>query len=301
MTNVWVITIVTAIGMMIRTTIPILYATTGGFYSFKSGVYNFSLEGTMLCGAFFAYFGALMTNNLWLGLLLAVFMGGLTGAVLSYLSVVLKVSVMAVGIGINVFYLGLTGVLFRYLSSVGLSASLKGLMPNIEIPVLSQIPFVGNALFSHNVMVYLGLAIALFTIWLFKYTHFGLSFMAVGENEKAAAAAGINVDRYKILAVIICGGLSAMGGAFLTLTQTTRFVENLVDGRGWIAIAVIILGGFDAKGALWGSFLFGLAATIANQMQIIGLSVPYQVPLMAPYILTITALAYTNMKGNKYI
>jgi ABC-type uncharacterized transport system permease subunit len=150
---------------------------------------------------------------------------------------------------------------------------------------------VGKVLFKHNIMVYIALMLVIFLAWFLSKTTIGLSLRSVGENPKAADTVGINVYKYRYIALVFSGMLAATGGAFLTLTQITRFLENMVEGRGWIALSAIILGKWSPWGALGACLLFGAANALQMQMQIIGVEVPYQVLLMLPYIMAMLALA----------
>lgn len=284
------VTVITWLAMTIRLATPLLFAALGGILAEKSGVFNFALEGMMLAGAFFGYYGSLISGNPWVGVLFALIVGALTGLLLGYTSVKLGVSQMVVGLGINIFYLGLTGYFYRLIDDSGAN-TIAANFPEIGIPVLSNIPVVGEIFFRHNIMVYLGLIVVIFIAWFLSKTTIGLSLRSVGENPKAADTVGINVYQYRYVALLFSGMLAATGGAFLTLTQVTRFLENMVEGRGWIALAAIILGKWSPWGALGACLLFGAANALQMQMQIIGVKVPYQVLLMLPYIMAMLTLA----------
>jgi len=284
------VTILTWIAMSIRLATPLLFAALGGILAEKAGVFNFALEGMMLAGAFFGYYGSLVSGNPWIGILFGLVVGAITGLVLGYTSVKLGVSQMVVGLGINIFYLGLTGYFYRLIDDSGLNTVAVN-FPELNILVLSDIPVVGKVLFKHNIMVYIALMLVIFLAWFLSKTTIGLSLRSVGENPKAADTVGINVYKYRYIALVFSGMLAATGGAFLTLTQITRFLENMVEGRGWIALSAIILGKWSPWGALGACLLFGAANALQMQMQIIGVEVPYQVLLMLPYIMAMLALA----------
>ena len=155
---------------------------------------------------------------------------------------------------------------------------------------MANVPILGSLLLKQNVMTYL--VVVLFVLYAFfiKRTEYGLSLRAVGENPAAAQTAGINVFRYRYLAVTVSGVLASLGGAYLTLTQVSRFAENMTNGRGWIAIAAITLGRMSPLGVFLSCLLFGLASAVSNQIQVLNIGIPYQFALMVPYALAILAL-----------
>lgn len=278
------------LGISIRLATPLLYAALGGVLAERVGVYNFALEGMMLAGAFFGYYGSLVTGNPWVGLCWALIAGGLTGLALAFTSVTLGVSQLVVGVGINIFYLGLTGYFYRLISGSG-AAAVATLFGEMKLPILSDLPLVGEMFFQYTPMVYVAFLLVFLMHWFLQRTTIGLNLRAVGENPMAADSVGINVYRYRYLATIASGVLAAAGGAFLTLTQVTRFLENMIEGRGWIALAAVILGKYSPRGALAACLLFGAADALQISMQVLGVELPHQVLLMAPYILAMLALA----------
>jgi len=287
-------TVVTWLAMSIRISTPLLFTGLGGLISQKAGIYNFGLEGMMLCGAFFAYYGSFQLGSPWLGLLLAIISGALLGLLLGYTSIKLRVSQLVIGLGIGIFGLGLTSYLYRLLAQTG-EEHVALLFPSINVPFLRNIPFIGEILFSHNFMVYVSVGLVILISWFFNKTTQGLNFKAVGENPQVADTAGVNVHKYQFMAIITSGVLASLGGAFLTLTQTARFMENLTAGRGWIALAAVILGKYNPWGVLLACFLFGAADAAQMQVQVMSLGIPYQFLLMTPYILAM--LAMTGVVG----
>lgn len=283
------VTVITWLTMSIRMSIPLLYPSLGGLIAQKAGIYNFGLEGMMLCGAYFGYYGSYKTGNPWVGVLLGMISGGLLGLLLAFTSIKLRVSQLVIGLGISIFGLGLTGFLFR---GIGISTASPAatLFSKIDFGPLKEIPIMGEVLFSHDWMVYAGFALVVLIAWFFYRTTPGLNFRAVGENPQVADTAGVNVVLYRFIAVIVSGVLASLGGAFLSLTQTAYFTENLTAGRGWIAISAIILGKFNPWGVLLACLLFGAADAAQMQIQVMSLGIPYQFLLMIPYILAMLAM-----------
>ncbi|PKO10529.1 MAG: ABC transporter permease [Chloroflexi bacterium HGW-Chloroflexi-2] len=285
----WMTTIVTWLTMSIRMSIPLLFPSLGGLISQKAGVFNFGLEGMMLCGAYFGYYGSYVTGSPWIGLLLGMISGGLLGLLLAFTSIHLRVSQLVTGLGIGVFSLGITGYLFR-LIGISTATSAATLFSNVNFGELSSIPIFGEIFLSHNWMVYAGFVLVILIAWFFFHTTPGLNFRAVGENPQVADTAGVNVIVNRYLAVVVSGILASMGGAFLTLTQTAYFTENISAGRGWIAISAIVLGKFNPWGVLLACLLFGAADAAQMQIQVMNLGIPYQFLLMTPYILAMLAM-----------
>ncbi|RPI86616.1 MAG: ABC transporter permease [Chloroflexi bacterium] len=289
MENSLAVIVVTWLAMSIRMSIPLLFPSLGGLLAQKAGIYNFGLEGMMLCGAYFGYYGSYRTGNPWIGLLMGMAAGGLLGFILAFTSIKLRVSQLVIGLGISIFALGLTGFLFR---GIGISTTSPAatLFQKIDFGLLKEIPVLGEILFTHDWMVYAGFALVILIAWFFYRTTSGLNFRAVGENPQVADTVGINVELYRFLAVIVSGVLASLGGAFLSLTQTAYFTENLTAGRGWIAISAIILGKFNPWGVLLACLLFGAADAFQMQIQVMSLGIPYQFLLMIPYILAMLAM-----------
>jgi simple sugar transport system permease protein len=285
----WITTIVTWLTMSIRMSIPLLFPSLGGLIAQKAGVYNFGLEGMMLCGAYFGYYGSYKTGNPWIGLLLGMLSGVILGLLLAFTSISLRVSQLVTGLGIGFFSLGITGYLFRL---VGLTTedSAAALFGSVNFGKLRAIPVIGDIFLSHNWMVYAGIIFVILIAWFFYRTTAGLNFRAVGENPQAAETAGVNVIVNRYLAVVVSGVLASLGGAFITLTQTAYFTENITAGRGWIAISAIVLGKFSPWGVLLACLLFGAADAAQMQIQVMNLGVPYQFLLMIPYIMAMLAM-----------
>lgn len=285
----------TTLGMAVRMSTPYLFAALGGMLSQHAGVYNFALEGMMLGGAFFGYLFAWLTGNLFIGILGAIICGIAFGFLFSFIIMRFGVSQMVLGLGFNTLFLGITGFGQRLLNlDPNLELRLTKLIDNVFKGSISEIPIIGSMIFNQNVLSYLIVALFVFYAWFIKNTRRGLALRSVGENPSAAESAGINVFRYRYTAIIISCILPALGGAYLTLSQVNRFSEGMTDGRGWIAIAALVLGRLKPSGVFMGCLLFGLTSAVSNQIQVLNIGVPYQIALMLPYILAILALITTR-------
>ena len=287
---------------VIRLTTPILLAALGSAISERAGIGNITMEGTMLISAFIGVVVSAYTNSAWIGFLIAVAAGGLVGYLLSYIVLKLKVDDILAGLSINLLGSGGTVFILFALTGVrGISTSLQsGVMPSIHIPIIKDIPVLGNIISGHNIITYFAF-IAVFVVWfvLFK-TPLGLRIRAVGENTDAAKSVGINVYKTKSIALIIAGVLSGMGGAYMSMGYVSWFAKNITAGRGWIGLAAAAMGGQNPIMAMFSSILFGISDAVANTLQT--MNIPSDLVLMIPYIASIVAMclyAYYRLKKKK--
>lgn len=274
----------------LRMATPLVFASLGGIFSERVGVVNIALEGMMLTGAFTGVLATFYSGNPWLGVLAAALAGGLLGLLHALLTVKFVGNQVVSGTGINILALGFTAYMCQIVwGSRGASQSVQGL-GTISIPLLKDVPIIGDVLGSHTPLVYLMLILVVLSyIVLFK-TPIGLRIRAVGEHPAAADTAGINVYRTKYLWLMVSGMLAGLGGAFLSLGHLSFFSFGMTDGRGFIALAAMILGGWVPFGALGASLLFGFADALQMRLQALGL-LPSQIILTIPYVLTVIVLA----------
>jgi len=274
----------------LRMATPIVFVSLGGIFSERVGIINVGLEGMMLTGAFSGVAVTFFTGNPWLGVLAAILAGGLLGLLHALLTVKFIGNQIVSGTGINIFALGFTAYMSQILwGSRGASETVQGLNA-VSIPLLKDIPIIGEIIGTHTPLVYLMLIImVLCYIVLFK-TPFGLRIRAVGENPAASDTAGIDVFRIKYLCVMVSGMLAGLGGAFLSLGHLSLFAWGMTGGRGFIALAAMIFGKWMPFGAFGASLLFGFADALQMRLQALGL-LPPQIILTIPYIVTIAVLA----------
>ncbi len=271
----------------IRLATPYLYAGIGETFGQRSGVLNLGVEGQMLLGAFAAFYVVRMTGNLWLGLLVAILVGGLMGLAMAFVSVTLRAKQGISGIGFFLFGLGLSDLLFQKM--LGTVQTVSGFRP-VAIPLLSQIPVLGQVFFNQNLLVYGAYLMVPVAAFVLNQTTFGLKVRAVGENPEAADSLGVNVARVRYTTVTLGGMFSGLAGASLSIALLNVFQQNLTSGLGFIAVALVYFGGWRPWGVLAGALLFSMVNALQLWVQVLGLPIPSEFAVMMPYVLTIVAL-----------
>lgn len=274
----------------LRLSVPILFAALGGMFSERSGVVNIGLEGIMLTGAFAGVVGSYFTGSQWLGALVAMLSGVALAALFALITVKVQINQIVSGIAINLLAVGLTSFFFRALFGITTTPITVNAFAPVSIPGLSSLPFVGEVLFSQTALVYIAFLLVPVSWFILYKTSWGLSIRTVGEHPTAADTVGIPVNRVRTLCVLASGALAGLGGAFLSLGQFNMFVDNMISGRGFIAVAAVIFGRWNPKGILVASLIFGVADALQIRLQTAGVEIPYQFLLMFPYLLTVVAL-----------
>jgi ABC-type uncharacterized transport system permease subunit len=272
----------------IRLATPYLYASIGEMFSQRSGVVNLGVDGIMLVGAYAAFFIALNTGNLWLAVVAAALVGLLMGLFMSLISVTLQAEQGISGIGLYMFGLGLSSLLFRV--TIGTVKTVDG-FPLANIPLLSEIPVLGEIFFQHSIMVYGAFLLVPLAWFVLEKTTWGLRVKAVGQNPAAADSLGISVGRVRYACVCLGSMLAGIAGASLSVALLNLFQENLTAGLGFIAVALVYFGGWRPAGILVGTLLFSSVNALQLWMQVLGVKIPSDLAVMLPYILTIAALA----------
>ena len=281
----------------IRLAMPVLLAVLGEIFSERSGVLNLGLEGIMAMGAFGGFAGAFASGDAWLGLLAGLAAGAAMGLVMALFSVTLKTNQVVTGISLVILGTGLSAFMYRELFGVSSRPPRVEGLPDLNLPVLGQIPVVGPILFQHSVVVYLAVALVVLSWAALFRTTWGLKVRAVGEAPSAADTSGINVAQIRYVCVIVGSALAGLGGAVLSVAQMGLFVENMVAGRGWIAIGLVIFARWRPSLALAGALLFGVADALQFRLQALGFAaVPYEFLLMLPYLLTILVLVGSSQR-----
>ncbi|HEY7636719.1 MAG TPA: ABC transporter permease [Gemmatimonadales bacterium] len=274
----------------VRVATPLLLAATGETVAERAGVINLGLEGMMLTGALAATIGTTAAGP-WTGMACAMAAGMLLAAGFALVIIGARANQIIAGTAVTLGAVGLTGTIYRQAYGPGgAGLGLTTLQP-VAIPVLSHVPVLGPALFNQPVPTYLAVA-ALPVVWWFLFrTRTGLALRATGEAAAMARAAGVRTALLRTVATIIGGGFAGVAGATLALAQVGTFAEKMTAGRGYVAIAIVVLGGWHPGGVALASLLFGAATALQYLFQAMGLKLPYQLFLMLPYGLTLLALA----------
>ena len=275
---------------LVRAT-PIALAALCGVISERAAVVNIGIEGTMLFAALTSVIAASVSDNLYVGLLVAILTGALVAGIHAILSIRFKVNQIVSGTAINILGTGVTSfIASRFLERNTDMLNNSGTLRIIQIPVLSKIPILGPIFFENGLIVYLMLAIVVVMHFVLFYTPWGLRTRAVGEHPKAADTLGVNVYFMRYVNVIVGGMIAGLGGAYFTLGSVGRFDEVMTAGKGFIGLAAMIFGNWNPIGAFTSSLIFGFADSLQIKMQILSVSIPSSFLAMAPYIVTMIVL-----------
>ncbi|MEL6100039.1 MAG: ABC transporter permease [Pseudomonadota bacterium] len=283
----------------VRIASPLIFATMGELICERAGVLNLGIEGIMVAGAFAGWMAVYAGTGLWLGVAVAMAAGMLFGLLHATLTVPFGLSQHVVGLGITL--LATSAAYYAYRLALPEVTSPPRIIPfqPYEIPILSQIPILGTAVFGQTPLTYLAFVVVGLTAFILYRTPLGLALRAAGENPSAVEAQGLSVNALRMGAVVVGSGLMAVGGAFLTMSAFDSFFFEMVNGRGWICIALVVFGAWRPGKALLGALLFAAFDALQIRLQQTGLGsvVPYQVFLMIPYILSILALILMSRRA----
>ncbi len=274
----------------VRVATPLLLAATGETVTERAGVINLGLEGMMLAGALAATLGATSAGP-WTGLVLAVLAGMLLAAAFAAIAIGARADQIIAGTALTLGAVGLTGTVYRQAYGTGGAGLALPTLGPVPIPGLADLPLVGPALFDQPVPTYFALMALPVAWWVLFRTRAGLMLRATGEGAAMARAVGVRTRLVRTIATIVGGGFAGLAGATLVLAQVGSFAERMTAGRGYVAIAIVVLGRWHPAGVAIASLLFGAATALQYVFQSLGLSVPYQLFLMLPYALTLLALA----------
>ena len=286
------------IGATMRMATPIIFATLGEILAERSGVLNLGIEGIMLMGAVTGFLVSISSGSLWFGVLMAALVGMALGLLMAFLSVHLGLSQHVSGLGITLFAAGLAMFIYRlHFGSPTVPPTVKPFQ-QIALPWLSEIPVIGPGLFKQYSLTYIAwLLVPALSILLYK-TNVGLKIRTVGENPIVADTVGVNVVLTRTLCLVAGGALMGVGGAFLTLAHQNMFLIDVIGGRGWVAIAMVIFGNWDPVKGTLGALIFGCLDGLQLRLQGLGFKLSFHVFLMIPYLLTIVALVSVSRKAS---
>ena len=279
-----------------RVTTPLLFASMGAVISDVAGVPNIALEGMMLIAAFAGMFFSYFFESALAGPLFALLFAVLCAGVLAFFTLYYKTNIILGGIAINSLASGGT-IFFLYLAAhdKGTSVSLPSkVLPNVNIPLIQDIPVIGPAISGHNVLTYLAVAAVIFTFFLLKRTSLGWHIRAVGEKREAADSVGISVEKTQAIALILSGLMCGFGGAFMSMGYVSWFSRDMVSGRGWIALAAEAMGLQHPLGTAATSLLFGVADALSNAVATLGW--PSDLVKTIPYCATLAGLAVFSIR-----
>lgn len=274
----------------LRLSIPILLAATGGAFTFHADIFNIALEGLMLISAFFSAWGAITFLNPWAGLFIGIFASVFMSFLFGFITIKLKANNIVAGLALNIGSLGLTTwLLVAFFGVRGVVLIDKNsTFSTIEIPLLSEVPFIGGIISGQNILVYIALAIVIFSKYFIYNNVFGLRLRAVGEHPEAVSSVGVKVEDYKIWSVLLSGIFCGLAGAFIAIGGSCMFSENMVAGKGFIALATVFFSQGRPPLIILASLLFGYTEAISVSLQQFGM--PPQLMFMVPYVVTIIAL-----------
>jgi len=287
------------IASVIRISTPIILPALGGLIAISAGVPNMALEGLMLVGAFTGVIVSAFTQNVWLGVLSGLVASLLIVTLMAIFHLYLETDLFIAGLAINLLSsAGTVFLLYTLTGDKGNSVSLASLsVPNIHIPFIKDIPFLGTVLSGHSIFTYFAFVLAIL-VYVFLYrTRFGTHLRAVGQNPQAARSLGINVKRVRFIALLISGVFASLGGMNLSMAYLQLFQRDMSAGRGWIGIAAVHLGARKPLGTVLASILFGFSESISNQFG--SLNVPTQLVQMIPYLTTVGALVVYGVQKKR--
>lgn len=280
------------LSLVMVTLVPYVLAGQGTMLGGRTGVFNVAQEGIMLVGASVGFLGAYVSGNMFVGVLLAMLIGGLFGLALAYFTTTLNMDQFVIGLALFFLGLGLSTFFYKIVVGVTLQPPLIPTLQSVPVPVLHRIPIIGEILFNQNWLVYFSIVLSAALYYLLYMTSFGLELRSVGENPMAADSLGVNVTQMRYLTTIVGGMLMGLAGAYLPMVYTGTFTEGIVRGRGWLAIALTFFGGWTPHLVFLGSLFFAGIEVLAFRVQVGGFGIPYQFLLMLPYAATILVMVF---------
>jgi len=291
--------IITFLAAAIVAGTPLLFATLGEILIERVGNLNLGVEGMMLMGAVIGFLVGLKTGSVFAALLGAMAAGAFGGLIFAFLTITLRANQVVTGLALATFGSGFSTLIGKQLVGQTAPAAVKTFFHHYSIPLISKIPVIGPIFFNQDVFVYFGYILAV-VIGIYLYnTSKGLNLRAIGENPGCADAASINITLYKYVHILLGGALCGLGGAYLSLVYIPNWQENVVAGRGWIAIALVIFAAWNPYKAILGAVLFGGLDIIGFRLQNAGIHVSQYLVGMLPYLVTIMILVIVSMKKSK--
>lgn len=280
----------------VRMATPILLVALAELYSERAGLVNIGLNGIMTFGALAGFMICYITGNPYLGIIAGAVGGVLINMIYAFCTITLRAEQIVYGMAINIFAPAVAAFIYSVYFGVSSTLAQDTLMSTVAVPVLKDIPVIGNLLFNQTPMVYFAYMMVIFSAIFFNKTKAGLNFKAVGEFPRAAETLGINVVGEKYLAAIVCGALAGIGGAYLTTCYVNTYSDGIVAGRGFIALSAVIFGRWTSSGVLLACLLFGFFDALQLRLQVMNTDTPYQLFQMIPYLCTLIALSVFGIR-----
>ena len=282
----------------IRMAAPIILAAAGEVMLERAGIFNLGIEGGMLLGAFLAVLGSYLFQSPWMGLLLAILGGVVLGVIFGWATISLRANQAVTGTGINILFAGLTSLLARMIWGVRDVPLTVPAFQEVPIPLLSDIPVIGPVLFRHSFLVYVSYLMVFVLAFVLYKTTWGLKIRAIGEYPKAADTMGIHVIGWKYGMSVLGNVCAAVAGVILSICFTNCFVDNIASGRGYMAVACVILGQWNPFGALAGGLIFGAGNALQMRLQIYNVPIPTSLLLVIPMVLALIMVLLVRGKAS---
>ncbi len=289
--------IINLLTSVVRMSTPLLLCALGAVFAERAGIINVALEGQMLIGALFGVVGSYLTGSAFVGALLAMAVCLVFSVIFGFFTITLRADQTVVGIAMNAFAAGFTVVIYRVVLANSGVSKVNG-YDNIAVPVLSQIPVIGDIFFNLSIPVYL-LYLLIPILWfVFTKMNIGLKVRAVGDNPHACDTLGISVVKVRYATIMFSGIMAGLAGSFVSMGQLRFFTEGMISGKGFIAFATVIFGNFTPLGVVRAGLVFGLASALQYKFQTSGLEIPHQLWVMLPYVITVLALCLYRNNSN---
>ena len=291
--------LISFLSSMIMLSTPTLIAALGIVFSERAGIVNIGTEGMMLMGALAGVIGSLLTGSVWLGALIAMLVAMLFAAIFGYFTVIVKADQTVIGTGMNILASGLTITVNRAFFGASTSPPKIDVFGKAPIPLLSDIPVLGQVLFNQPLPVYIAFLLVPVAWFVMFRTNTGLKLRAVGENPRACDTVGINVVRTRFMSILYSGIMAGFAGAFVSMGQMSFFTENMIAGGGFMALAAVVFGNYTPVGVMGAALVFGASNALKFLLQALDTGIPSQFLVMLPYIITILALCGLIRRSNK--
>jgi simple sugar transport system permease protein len=287
--------IINILAATIRISTPLLLGAMGELVAEHSGVMNLGLEGMMMFGVFTVWLVVFAGGSTTMGVLGAMLVGVLLGLLLAFLVIYLKVDQTVAGLSINILAIGFNEFFHRMVNANNVTVSID-LLPNLNIPFLSEIPFLGEVFFQQRFLTYLAFILVPVIAWFLGRTKFGLSIRSAGENPRAVDTRGISVNRVRLIATLFGGMMAGLGGAFL-MSVTSRYLPEMTAGRGWLAIIIVIAGNWKPVRMIIATLIFAFLGALQVTLTTFEIALPYEFLLVMPYVLALVALALSRVRS----